>query len=442
MNSKTIKSTTLLQSLIPFIFVFVLGIISYAQAYNTAYYFNYPVTPPLSISLGFGESWDGHKGHLGEDYAKPENTPVYAVANGKVVNRLDEDPSWGNAIIIEHKLIDGRIIYSQYAHLNQILVNVNQTVTRGQKIGLVGKTGFATGYHLHFEIKSANIFGPGYTGFDFSGDQITYNGVTYYKPSTFIDSRCTIPLAGDWNGYGYDETGTYNTNTSTFYLGSDPIPFGELGDIPIIGDWDGDGIDEIGLFRPKKDHTLNEATFYLDLDNNGGKADKTIPFGPWSQDIPIAGDWDGDGDDDIGGYYPANSTFYLYIVDLNTSTASSYADVPLGQTGDIPISGDWDSDGDDDIGIFRVKDPNPNTNNFYFDIDLTGGQAEYNVTDFGLNGYGNIGDIPVIGDWDRDGDDNIGVYRPSNSQFYTRTDVPDIHEFIKSMPWLHLLLGE
>ena len=244
-------------------------------------------------------------------------------------------------------MTDGSYVCSVYGHLGYDRITAGQHVRRGQQIGTIGASGPENGYsdgsHLHLGIHEGTCYDePGQTGSYPSwccGYTPTYpTNHGWIKPSDFIVSRCTIPLAGDWNGYGYDETGTYNTNTSTFYLGSDPIPFGELGDIPIIGDWDGDGIDEIGLFRPKKDHTLNEATFYLDLDNNGGQADKTIPFGPWSQDIPIAGDWDGDEDDDIGGYYPANSTFYLYIVDLNTSTASSYADVPLGQTGDIPIS--------------------------------------------------------------------------------------------------------
>ena len=83
MNSKTIKSTTLLQSLIPFIFVFVLGIISYAQAYNTAYYFNYPLIDYEVNGYYFGQLVKG-KYHAGEDCGKPEDTPVYAIADGYV----------------------------------------------------------------------------------------------------------------------------------------------------------------------------------------------------------------------------------------------------------------------------------------------------------------------------------------------------------------------
>ena len=325
-----------------------------ANALYPATAFQYPLQDYVETSYYFGQLV-GDKFHAGQDCKGNGGTPVYAVADG-IISYSGEMGGYGWLITIDHQLPSGSWVYSLYGHIStRRWKKTSGEVRRGELIGYLAdddEDGGEWGPHLHFAIRNSRKSdypnsGPNRWMAGYTPEYPTNYG--WMDPTEFVDSHCTIPLAGDW---------------------------------------------------------------------------------------------DGDGDDDIGGYYPANSTFYLYIVDLNTSTASSYADVPLGQTGDIPISGDWDSDGDDDIGIFRVKDPNPNTNNFYFDIDLTGGQAEYNVTDFGLNGYGNIGDIPVIGDWDRDGDDNIGVYRPSNSQFYTRTDVPDIHEFIKSMPWLHLLLGE
>lgn len=381
-------------------------IVQFSSAFSSpskAYFFNYPLSSLPTASLHFGASWNGYIGHLGEDYPESIGTPVYAIANGIVFLAKENTDGWGYAIIIEHNMPDGTKIYSQYAHLNGSPLVSSGIVLRGEKIGEVGQTdggtGIVTGPHLHFEIKTAPNFGSGYAGEEFSGDQHEYGGYIYYKPSAFVNSRSIIPLSGDWNANGEDETGFYDTNTSQFSLGSgQPIEFGEIGDIPIIGDWNADGFDEIGLFRPKKDHTVNESTFYLDLNNDGGQADRTIQFGPYSEDVPIAGDWDGDGDADIGGYYPANSTFYLYLIDLNTSNANSYINVPFGQISDYPVIGDWDGDGDDDIGIFRVGDPNVSTNNFYFDINLTGDQAEYNVTDFGSNGYGNVGDFPVTGD--------------------------------------------
>jgi uncharacterized protein YgiM (DUF1202 family) len=66
---------------------------------------------------------------------------------------------------IQHLLADGSYIYSQYEHLmsGSLLVSYGQIVTMGQSIAQVGDTGFVTGPHLHFEIKSVNEDGVGYT---------------------------------------------------------------------------------------------------------------------------------------------------------------------------------------------------------------------------------------------------------------------------------------
>jgi parallel beta-helix repeat protein len=232
-----------------------------------------------------------------------------------------------------------------------------------------------------------------------------------------------IPLTADLTANGTDTPGIYNASTAEFTFGGKTVRFGITTDVPVTGDWDSDGYDEIGVFRPKVEG-FEQSTFYLvtrnwaDLPYEVGAADKTIPFGYHSDDIPLAGDWDGDGDDDIGGYYPSNSTFYLYLLNLGSSTATSLKDVPFVLHGDTPITGDWDWDGDDDVGVFRPNDP-PDTNSFYLDLGLTGGQHE-----LGPYELGNIGDKPIAGDWDGDGEDNIGVYRPSENKFYLRHDLP------------------
>lgn len=90
--------------------------------------------------------------HTGVDFACPEGTEVYAVADGKVLEAksvVSWGGSYGNAIIVDHG--DGR--RAIYAHLSKIKVRANQKIVAGQLIGLSGNTGNSSGPHLHFEVR-------------------------------------------------------------------------------------------------------------------------------------------------------------------------------------------------------------------------------------------------------------------------------------------------
>jgi murein DD-endopeptidase MepM/ murein hydrolase activator NlpD len=89
------------------------------------------------------------KFHKGIDLAAPVGTPVYACKGGKAVSCIRGDPTFGNYIILRHD--NG--MTSVYAHLSKILISNGSMVQKGDRIGLVGKTGAATGPHLHFEIR-------------------------------------------------------------------------------------------------------------------------------------------------------------------------------------------------------------------------------------------------------------------------------------------------
>ncbi|SFB48204.1 Peptidase family M23 [Cohnella sp. OV330] len=91
-----------------------------------------------------------NKLHTGMDMAVPEGTPVYAAESGTVIVAQSWS-GYGNCIIINH----GGGLWTLYGHLKPggILVEKGETVKRGEKIGLVGMTGTATGYHLHFEVR-------------------------------------------------------------------------------------------------------------------------------------------------------------------------------------------------------------------------------------------------------------------------------------------------
>ncbi len=85
--------------------------------------------------------------HDGVDYAAPQGTPVWAVANG-VVTFAGWHSGYGNYVCVKHD--NG--YESRYGHLRRMFVKVGQRVKQRQKIGLVGMTGVATGPHLDFQL--------------------------------------------------------------------------------------------------------------------------------------------------------------------------------------------------------------------------------------------------------------------------------------------------
>ena len=91
--------------------------------------------------------------HLGTDYAAPVGTPVQTIADGRVefAGRKGGD---GNMVLIAHS----RGYETYYMHLSRILVRAGQHVHQGQRIGLVGATGLATGPHLDFRVRLRGRF--------------------------------------------------------------------------------------------------------------------------------------------------------------------------------------------------------------------------------------------------------------------------------------------
>ncbi len=91
------------------------------------------------------QSW---RAHNGIDYSAPTGTPVRVVGDG-VVTLAGRQNGYGNVVEVQHA--QGRS--TLYAHLSRIDVRQGQRIEQGQTIGAVGATGWATGPHLHFELK-------------------------------------------------------------------------------------------------------------------------------------------------------------------------------------------------------------------------------------------------------------------------------------------------
>ncbi|HSC23971.1 MAG TPA: peptidoglycan DD-metalloendopeptidase family protein [Casimicrobiaceae bacterium] len=93
------------------------------------------------------------RAHRGIDFAAPVGTPVRATADG-VVTFVGQQTGYGNVIMVKH---DGRYA-TVYAHLSRFSVDAREgtRVRQGQTIGFVGQSGWATGPHLHYELRVDN----------------------------------------------------------------------------------------------------------------------------------------------------------------------------------------------------------------------------------------------------------------------------------------------
>ncbi|MDR1293680.1 MAG: peptidoglycan DD-metalloendopeptidase family protein [Bifidobacteriaceae bacterium] len=91
--------------------------------------------------------------HTGADFSAGCGTPIYAAANGRVIDTYFQS-AWGNRTEISHGVIGGKSIVTTYNHQMNggFQVSKGQEVTKGQLIGYVGTTGWSTGCHLHFEV--------------------------------------------------------------------------------------------------------------------------------------------------------------------------------------------------------------------------------------------------------------------------------------------------
>ena len=89
-----------------------------------------------------------YKLHTGVDIGAPEGANFVA-ANDGIVTKAGPNTAYGNMVIIDH----GGGVSTLYAHGSEILVEVGQTVKRGDAVLKVGSTGYSTGPHAHFEVR-------------------------------------------------------------------------------------------------------------------------------------------------------------------------------------------------------------------------------------------------------------------------------------------------
>jgi hypothetical protein len=153
---------------------------------------------------------------------------------------------------------------------------------------------------------------------------------------------------------------------------------GSSTNFPFAGDWNGDGKDQVGFYRQ------SDGSFHLRKLDGGSQAFVYGDGGPGT--YPVAGDWNGDDRDEVGFYRQGDGSFHLRKHD-GTSVAFTYGD---GGSNTFPFTVDHDGDGKDEVGFYRQSDGS-------FHIRRQDGTS----IAFSYGG-GGAGTYPIGGNWDGD----------------------------------------
>ena len=169
--------------------------------------------------------------HVGVDYVSNNNDKnIYAFYNG-VVSTATYNSSAGNFVEIKHSL-GGKTFYSYYFHLASSSVSQGDSVSAGQKIGVMGATGDVNGVHLHFQITDRDVYSGGYfdtprSNASYSGwsidKQASYpsftssTGTVFYNPELVLRNGLSV-ITGIIPNYSNISNGKYNFANDGCYL--------------------------------------------------------------------------------------------------------------------------------------------------------------------------------------------------------------------------------
>jgi hypothetical protein len=216
-----------------------------------------------------------------------------------------------------------------------------------------------------------------------------------------------IPVPGDYDGDGRTDFAIWRPATGEWWVfptgryrptdqfGDVVQQWGQAGDIPVPGDYDGDGKTDFAIWRPAT------AEWWVIHSSDGTQVTRQ-----WGQagDIPVPGDYDGDGKTDFAIWRPATAEWWVLHTD------GSYTTQQYGQAGDVPVPGDYDGDGKSDFAIWR-----PAT-------------FEWWVLGVVVQPWGQVGDIPVPGDYDGDGKTDFAVWRPTSGEWWVIHSSDGVHQ--------------
>jgi N-acetylmuramoyl-L-alanine amidase len=212
------------------------------------------------------------------------------------------------------------------------------------------------------------------------------------RPATsnvFVE-RTPPPSGTSTGGFSAGSWTVSNVNTEQRSTSSDAFVsyrWGRSGDLPVVGDWDGDGIQTVGVVRPNA--TVGSNHFLL-RNSDGSVAD--FWYGAYG-DRPVVGDWNGD-----GVWTPGAVRAGVWSLRNSNTTGPAEVTFRFGRSGDRYLAGDWDGDGDFTPAVQRAG-------TFWFRNAATTGPSDFHLR------FGRADDLGFVGDWNGNGTWTPGLLR-------------------------------
>ena len=265
---------------------------------------------------------------------------------------------------------------------------------------------------------------------DFDGDGRTDRSV-YRDGTWWIDSTARgllgyqwgfptdRPAPADYDGDGKTDIAVWRPSAASelFILRSADSTvriehFGQAGDLLTVGDWDGDSIHDPSVYRGGA-AAGDQSYFYFrgSMNNPAG----SITFLPWgiSGDLPLVGDFDGDGRRDTAIFRPSSRFTYI-----RNSSNGQMRVAQLGLATDNLVPADYDGDSVTDLAAFRTSDRT------WYILESSSGQVR-------IIRFGAVADIPVPGDYDGDGKIDIAIFRSGEGSWYNMNSGSGTFSFVE-----------
>jgi hypothetical protein len=216
-----------------------------------------------------------------------------------------------------------------------------------------------------------------------------------------------VRVEGDFDGDGFPDFAFWRPSDGIWYIVPSGNPtqsfeqqWGLPGDIPVAADFDGDGKTDIAVWRP------GNGVFYV-IPSNGPAPTFVNPAAAYTiqwglpGDIPQPGKYHTGTDKltDFAVWRPSNGVWYASL-STGTSTPGTPLTLQFGLPGDVPVAGDFDGDGQTDVAVWR-----PSSGVWYVRQSSTGTTV---TTQWGAQG-----DLPVAADFTGDHRADYALWRAS-----------------------------